>query len=66
MDGVKIIAMLLAIWGFATYIYQNYLDDSKDRTSVSVLDLFSGQVISDALVRKKVLKTYAQATYNNG
>lgn len=31
MDGVKIIAMLLAIWGFATYIYQNYLDDSKVR-----------------------------------
>lgn len=31
MNGVKVIAMLLAIWGFATYIYQNYLDDSKTR-----------------------------------
>ncbi|XP_015886490.3 probable purine permease 11 isoform X2 [Ziziphus jujuba] len=31
MNGVKVIAMLLAIWGFATYIYQNYLDDSKAR-----------------------------------
>ncbi|KAF6170150.1 hypothetical protein GIB67_038683 [Kingdonia uniflora] len=29
MNGVKVIAMLLAIWGFASYIYQNYLDDSK-------------------------------------
>lgn len=29
MGGAKIIAMLLAIWGFATYIYQNYLDDCK-------------------------------------
>ncbi|GFP90467.1 probable purine permease 11 [Phtheirospermum japonicum] len=27
MNGVKIIAMLMAIWGFASYIYQNYLDD---------------------------------------
>lgn len=31
MNGVKIIAMLLAFWGFASYIYQNYLDDSKVR-----------------------------------
>lgn len=31
MNGVKVIAMLLAIWGFSTYIYQNYLDDSKAR-----------------------------------
>ncbi|OVA02479.1 Triose-phosphate transporter domain [Macleaya cordata] len=29
MDGVKVIAMLMAIWGFSTHIYQNYLDDSK-------------------------------------
>ena len=31
MNGVKIIAMLMAIWGFASYIYQNYLDESKAR-----------------------------------
>ncbi|GAB2224329.1 hypothetical protein Droror1_Dr00005083 [Drosera rotundifolia] len=31
MNGVKIIAMLQALWGFASYIYQNYLDDSKVR-----------------------------------
>ncbi|KAK7340405.1 hypothetical protein VNO77_21107 [Canavalia gladiata] len=31
MNGVKIISMLLALWGFASYIYQNYLDDSKAR-----------------------------------
>ena len=31
MNGVKIISMLLALWGFASYIYQNYLDDSKTR-----------------------------------
>ena len=30
MNGVKVIAMLLAFWGFASYIYQNYLDDRKE------------------------------------
>lgn len=29
MDGVKIIAMLQAFWGFVSYIYQNYLDESR-------------------------------------
>ncbi|KAI8001000.1 Purine permease 21 [Camellia lanceoleosa] len=34
MDGVKVTAMLLAIWGFVSYIYQHYLDDlnSKAKT----------------------------------
>ncbi|RCV07838.1 hypothetical protein SEVIR_1G283400v4 [Setaria viridis] len=37
MDGVKIIAMLLAIWGFISYGYQIYVNDKKARkTSVSV------------------------------
>lgn len=31
MNGVKVIAMLMAIWGFASYIYQNYIDDAKAR-----------------------------------
>ncbi|KAK7335064.1 hypothetical protein VNO80_26834 [Phaseolus coccineus] len=29
MDGVKILAMLFSIFGFSSYIYQNYLDDTK-------------------------------------
>ncbi|GAB4834377.1 Probable purine permease 11 [Ancistrocladus abbreviatus] len=33
MNGVKVIAMLQALWGFASYIYQNYFDDSKIRRS---------------------------------
>ncbi|NP_001183852.2 Probable purine permease 11 isoform 1 [Zea mays] len=37
MDGVKIIAMLMAIWGFVSYGYQLYVSDKKARkTSVSV------------------------------
>ncbi|KAL3741560.1 hypothetical protein ACJRO7_017084 [Eucalyptus globulus] len=37
MDGVKVMAMILAIWGFISYAYQYYLDDNKlkaQRTSV--------------------------------
>ncbi|MQM04113.1 hypothetical protein Taro_036903 [Colocasia esculenta] len=29
MDGEKVMAMLLGIWGFSSYIYQHYLDDRK-------------------------------------
>lgn len=31
MDGVKVISLLLAIWGFLSYIYQHYVDDSKSK-----------------------------------
>lgn len=31
MNGVKIIALLMAFWGFASYIYQNYIDDIAAR-----------------------------------
>ncbi|KAI3456055.1 hypothetical protein Pfo_012718 [Paulownia fortunei] len=31
MTGLKVVAMLLAIWGSASYIYQQYLDDVKSR-----------------------------------
>lgn len=27
MNGVKVISMVLAIWGFVSYIYQHYVDD---------------------------------------
>ena len=33
MNGVKIIAMLISIWGFLSYLYQNYLDDKKARSA---------------------------------
>ena len=31
MDGVKAISMVLAIRGFISYFYQNYLDDSESK-----------------------------------
>ncbi|KAL5791490.1 hypothetical protein ACOSP7_000084 [Xanthoceras sorbifolium] len=42
MDGVKVIALLLAIWGFLSYIYQHYLDDSKSKQNQSKASEVSG------------------------
>ncbi|TYI77804.1 hypothetical protein E1A91_D06G167300v1 [Gossypium mustelinum] len=32
MTGIKVISMLLAIWGFVSYVYQHYLDDRNSDT----------------------------------
>lgn len=32
MTGVKVVSMLLAIWGCVSYIYQQYIDDLKSKT----------------------------------
>lgn len=29
LDGIQVIAMVLAVWGFASYLYQHYVDDSE-------------------------------------
>jgi hypothetical protein len=34
MSGIKVISMILAIWGFASYIYQHYLDDLESKAAV--------------------------------
>lgn len=31
MTGIKIVAMILAIWGSISYVYQQYLDDTKSK-----------------------------------
>ncbi|CAL9179035.1 unnamed protein product [Musa hybrid cultivar] len=36
MEGVKIIAMLIAIWGFVSYIYHHYLDDKKTKKAIAI------------------------------
>ncbi|KAL5064185.1 hypothetical protein RYX36_025922 [Vicia faba] len=33
VNGVKFIALVLAIWGFLSYIYQHYLDDKKAKAN---------------------------------
>ncbi|KAJ4951751.1 hypothetical protein NE237_028583 [Protea cynaroides] len=35
MDGVKVVALILAVWGFISYMYQNYLDYLKPKTLAS-------------------------------
>ncbi|EXB86564.1 hypothetical protein L484_010628 [Morus notabilis] len=35
MDGIKVMALLLAIWGFISYIYQSYLDDYSSKKESS-------------------------------
>ncbi|RHN63137.1 putative major facilitator superfamily domain, purine permease, plant [Medicago truncatula] len=37
INGVKFIALMLAIWGFLSYIYQHYLDDKKAKANESHL-----------------------------
>ncbi|XP_062093382.1 purine permease 21-like [Humulus lupulus] len=31
MDGIKVMSMVLAIWGFVSYAYQNYLDSHSSK-----------------------------------
>lgn len=45
MNGVKIVALLLAVWGFATYIYQNYVDDATAKRRESDV----GEVLNDSV-----------------
>nr|XP_048319606.1 purine permease 21-like [Ziziphus jujuba var. spinosa] len=33
MNGLKVISMVLAIWGSVSYIYQNYLDDQESKST---------------------------------
>ncbi|KAF2282822.1 hypothetical protein GH714_043113 [Hevea brasiliensis] len=35
MNGLKVIALVLAIWGFVSYIYQHYLDDQKSKSGIN-------------------------------
>ncbi|KAK0574853.1 hypothetical protein LWI29_030129 [Acer saccharum] len=33
MDGLKVISLVLAIWGFLSYVYQHYLDECQSKTN---------------------------------
>ncbi|CAO2837891.1 unnamed protein product [Amaranthus hypochondriacus] len=44
MNGVKIISLLLALWGFVSYIYQNYLDNIEDLKDKQKYDNDVGQL----------------------
>ncbi|KAJ8761232.1 hypothetical protein K2173_001288 [Erythroxylum novogranatense] len=38
MDGVKGVSMVLAVWGFISYAYQQYMDDREERAQKSLLN----------------------------
>ncbi|OIV94108.1 hypothetical protein TanjilG_05488 [Lupinus angustifolius] len=45
INGVKVIALLLALWGFLSYIYQHHLDDKKAKVDKSVgLEVSRGEL----------------------
>ncbi|XP_047312933.1 purine permease 21-like [Impatiens glandulifera] len=46
MDGVKVISMVLAIWGFVSYIYQHYIDDLEMKKS-------NQRVLNDGLLQNQ-------------
>ncbi|XP_058086504.1 probable purine permease 11 [Magnolia sinica] len=35
MDGVKVVSLLMAVWGFLSYIYQHYLDGCKSDGAIA-------------------------------
>ncbi|KFK28500.1 hypothetical protein AALP_AA7G004000 [Arabis alpina] len=41
MNGLKVISMILAIWGFTSYVYQHYLDDKNLKKSHAKLTMES-------------------------
>jgi hypothetical protein len=45
LDGAKVMALLLAVWGFLSYIYQHYLDDSKSKVNKTSADEASRSVV---------------------
>ncbi|XP_059444998.1 probable purine permease 11 [Corylus avellana] len=45
LDGAKVMALLLAVWGFLSYIYQHYLDDSISKVNKTNADEASRSVV---------------------
>jgi len=45
MDGIKAISMVLAVWGFISYVYQQYLDESNNKIeNRNTLDVTKGSL----------------------
>ncbi|KDP37934.1 hypothetical protein JCGZ_04577 [Jatropha curcas] len=51
MDGVKIISMVLAVWGFLSYVYQHYIDDQNSKAGNESI----GQVSKASLLQLEEL-----------
>ncbi|XP_027337450.1 probable purine permease 11 [Abrus precatorius] len=44
IKGVKVIALLLAVWGFLSYMYQHYLDDQKVKQKSYDIEVSKGEL----------------------
>ncbi|KAL0010751.1 hypothetical protein SO802_005859 [Lithocarpus litseifolius] len=70
IDGVKAISMVLAIWGFISYFYQHYLDDSeskaenRDVKEISMLPLLK-EVTDEQDGLKNIYQKVPLSTENN-
>nr|XP_043625968.1 probable purine permease 10 [Erigeron canadensis] len=49
MNGIKVIATVLAIWGFASYVYQHYLDESQPAIQSEVIDEVVEEVVDEVV-----------------
>ncbi|KAA8524058.1 hypothetical protein F0562_010511 [Nyssa sinensis] len=57
MDGMKVMAMLLAIWGFTSYLYQNYLDDYEPKATESDSNEDCGKLVMFKSTKMKSLQS---------
>ncbi|KAI3845232.1 hypothetical protein MKX03_024890 [Papaver bracteatum] len=39
LSGIKVVALFLSLWGFVSYIYQHYIDNSKSKETRTDVDL---------------------------
>ncbi|OIT39341.1 PREDICTED: probable purine permease 10 isoform X1 [Nicotiana attenuata] len=47
MSGVKAISIVLAIWGFSSYAYQQYLDEQKHKAELSICNGASEEFVGE-------------------
>ncbi|XP_016465200.1 purine permease 21-like [Nicotiana tabacum] len=48
MSGVKAISIVLAIWGFSSYAYQQYLDEQKHKAELSICNGASEEFVGES------------------
>ncbi|XP_050232229.1 purine permease 21-like isoform X1 [Mercurialis annua] len=50
MNGLKVISMVMAIWGFVSYGYQHYVDDYKSKTGLVSLNEEDPEGLKDQIL----------------
>lgn len=55
MDGPKVISIFLAAWGFASYIYQQYLDNYKTRKASELVNEVAEASLVENFSNEKII-----------